>query len=151
MLLLLYLATVAVITLGGRTYDDEAIVNLRLFNCYERIWFQLSNSIHRYGHKYDLQQLWLMRNGICNIILNIFLFIPGSYLHSFIIDKEDEWSTVLFIGFMLSLVIETLQLIFHRGWFDIDDLFHNTLGAVLGWLWNKKLLRQKKWKNEDAL
>lgn len=35
-------------------------------------------------------------------------------------------------GFLTSLLIETLQLIFALGTFECDDLIHNTLGAVIG-------------------
>lgn len=133
-LLLLYLAAVAIITLGVRAYDDETVINLKLFNCYERIWFQLSNSIRRYGHRYDLQQIRLMRNGISNIILNVFLFVPLGYLLPRALQKTDKWWIVLLAGLVLSLTVEVLQLMLHRGWFDMDDLFHNALGAVIGWL-----------------
>lgn len=36
------------------------------------------------------------------------------------------------LGFALSLLVETLQLLLRRGTFELDDLLHNTLGAVLG-------------------
>lgn len=32
----------------------------------------------------------------------------------------------------MSLTIEFSQLIWHRGVFDVNDLFNNTLGAVIG-------------------
>ena len=35
-------------------------------------------------------------------------------------------------GFGLSCVIEVSQLVFRRGLFEFDDIFHNTLGALLG-------------------
>ena len=35
-------------------------------------------------------------------------------------------------GSLLSLVIEVIQLISHRGLFEFDDIFHNTLGTVVG-------------------
>ncbi len=35
-------------------------------------------------------------------------------------------------GFTWSLILETLQLIFKVGSFDVDDLFLNTLGAAFG-------------------
>lgn len=36
------------------------------------------------------------------------------------------------VGFLASLLIEVLQLIFALGTFECDDLIHNTLGAVIG-------------------
>ena len=34
--------------------------------------------------------------------------------------------------FVVSLVVETIQLIFKIGCFDVDDLFLNTLGGLFG-------------------
>lgn len=36
------------------------------------------------------------------------------------------------LGFLCSLLVETLQLVLRRGVFELDDLLHNTLGAALG-------------------
>ena len=33
-----------------------------------------------------------------------------------------------------SLMIETLQLVTQRGLFELDDIFHNTVGVVIGYL-----------------
>ena len=38
------------------------------------------------------------------------------------------------LGFGFSLMLETLQLIFMVGSFDVDDMQLNTLGAALGYL-----------------
>ena len=35
-------------------------------------------------------------------------------------------------GFAYSLLLETLQLVLRRGTCELDDIFHNTIGAVLG-------------------
>jgi len=32
----------------------------------------------------------------------------------------------------LSLTVECSQLLWHKGVFDVDDLFNNSLGAVIG-------------------
>ena len=38
------------------------------------------------------------------------------------------------MGFMVSLLVETVQLITKVGCFDVDDLFLNTVGVMLGYL-----------------
>lgn len=48
------------------------------------------------------------------------------------IKKADNVKKVALIGAAVSLFIEVTQLITTRGYFEIDDLFHNTLGAVMG-------------------
>lgn len=58
---------------------------------------------------------------------NVVLFIPlGIAL------KWVGMGDVKKAGFLASLLIETLQLIFALGTFECDDLIHNTLGVVIG-------------------
>ena len=38
----------------------------------------------------------------------------------------------LLIGLLVSIVIEGSQFMWHRGVFDVDDLFNNTVGALIG-------------------
>lgn len=66
--------------------------------------------------------------------LNVMVFIPlGLMLSTF--DTFRKWRIVFLCGFCLSVTIELLQLIFKRGLCEFDDMFHNTLGAMIGyWL-----------------
>lgn len=50
----------------------------------------------------------------------------GHYFRSFLF--------VTLLGFLFSFVIETIQLVTKVGCFDVDDLFLNTLGVVLGYI-----------------
>lgn len=50
----------------------------------------------------------------------------GHYFRSFLF--------VTCMGFMVSLLVETVQLITKVGCFDVDDLFLNTAGVMLGYL-----------------
>ena len=38
----------------------------------------------------------------------------------------------MLLGLFLSETIECSQLIWHKGTFDVDDLFNNTVGAIMG-------------------
>ena len=67
------------------------------------------------------------------IVLNILLFVPFGYLLPLFRKRADRWWKVLLCGFAASLTIELLQLVTRYGMFDLDDLMHNTLGALLGW------------------
>lgn len=40
--------------------------------------------------------------------------------------------TALGSGLLISVCIEVVQLVFHRGLFEFDDMFHNTLGTLIG-------------------
>ncbi len=66
-------------------------------------------------------------------ILNILLFIPFGFLLAHI-NKQVFRKTVfaLIFGLAASSVIETIQLVFHLGECDINDIIANTLGSVVG-------------------
>ena len=65
-------------------------------------------------------------------IMNIVAFIPIG-LFSTIGRKSQKWWHVALIGCSLSISIELLQLAFHRGMCEIDDVIHNTVGSIIGY------------------
>ena len=67
-----------------------------------------------------------------DIIGNILMLLPLGILLPLFFRKADIPKKIALIGFIVSLLIEITQLITTRGYFEIDDLFHNTLGAFLG-------------------
>ena len=72
-------------------------------------------------------QIWL------NVLLNIALFVPLGFLLSLLAKPFRKWYAALGAGFGVSLLIELAQFFTGRGMCDVDDLFTNTLGAMLGW------------------
>ncbi|MBQ8396628.1 MAG: VanZ family protein [Clostridia bacterium] len=66
------------------------------------------------------------------LFLNIGVFVPFGALLSLRFARLRRVWAVGVISFGFSLGIETLQLIFQRGVFDVDDLLCNTLGGILG-------------------
>lgn len=44
----------------------------------------------------------------------------------------------------MSLLVETLQLVFRVGCFDVDDMILNTLGGIVGYLLLKLVERRRK-------
>lgn len=67
------------------------------------------------------------------VILNILLYLPMGFLLPLIMPKL-RIGRVVMIGFLASLLTETVQLVFHLGWFDVDDLINNTLGTLIGFI-----------------
>jgi len=81
------------------------------------------------------------------IILNILLYVPFGYLLPFAWPKLAQrkrprphgsgarrafpWRVVL-IGMAFSLTTECIQLVSRVGLFELDDIFDNTIGCVLG-------------------
>lgn len=71
-------------------------------------------------------------------LLNILLFFPiGGLLK--LCSKKIKWKHAAAIGLGISAVIELSQLILCRGWFEWDDMIHNMLGCVCGYLIVKRL------------
>ena len=70
--------------------------------------------------------------------MNVVLFLPAGLLTSCLLPDRWQWGKcALFIGMtslIFSLTVEGLQLLFSLGRFEIDDLLHNTGGALVG-LW----------------
>lgn len=71
---------------------------------------------------------------IRGIILNILLFLPMGYLLPFVFRKLRRHTirNVVLIGLLVSVATETLQMVFAVGWFDVDDIINNTIGALIG-------------------
>ena len=86
-------------------------------------------------------------------LLNLVMFIPIGFLQGFVV--KNNWKKSILVGFILSLIIESSQLLvnvfigYNFRTFDINDLIFNTFGAVIGYLalyvlslFCKKALRQ---------
>ena len=68
------------------------------------------------------------------IVFNVMMFVPLGLLLPLISKRLRSARIVLLCALLFSLCIETLQLLTSAGIFELDDLFHNTLGGVLGYL-----------------
>ena len=64
--------------------------------------------------------------------LNILLFIPLGYLFPLVARSAAFWNTVGF-GCILSAFIELIQYLTRRGWCDVDDVFLNMIGTIIGY------------------
>ena len=64
-------------------------------------------------------------------IINIAAFVPIGLLIGLIVPKYKLLVASL-AGLFLSETFECFQLILHRGVFDVDDLFNNVVGALIG-------------------
>lgn len=82
-------------------------------------------------------QKWLAGNWRLGweILGNIGMFVPiGFLLAAAAFQRKRSFWFILFAGVFFSAVIEFLQFELMRGLFELDDIFNNTLGAVLGFL-----------------
>ena len=90
-----------------------------------------------YQRRYMLQPLLTYKNlysrRVAEIIMNVIMFIPIGFFVGGALKKKHVWN-VIGIGIMLSFFIELTQLVSTRGVFSVDDIIHNTLGGVIGFL-----------------
>lgn len=55
---------------------------------------------------------------------------------------------MVLIGVFCTLLTETVQLVTHLGWFDLNDLLNNTIECILGVILYRVFL--KEWKVEPT-
>lgn len=109
----------AAVTVYATVFRSEPMLaaqwNLSLFRAWREAW-----------NRFTLQ-IWL------NVLLNIALFVPLGLLLPLLGKVFRRWYAAFAAGFCVSLAIELTQLVTRRGMCDVDDLFTNTLGAMVGW------------------
>lgn len=67
---------------------------------------------------------------------NVVIFIPFGVLLPAIWKGMRNIRCIILIAASVSLSLELVQLILKLGLFEFDDVFHNTLGVVIGyWIW----------------
>jgi glycopeptide antibiotics resistance protein len=82
---------------------------------------------------------------VWDIVLNVVLFLPLGFLVKLLKPSLSIFK-MLMVAFTLSLFIETNQYFFEKGVAQFDDVMHNMIGAVIGWLLAKltsNMLRQR--------
>ena len=83
---------------------------------------------------YSYKSAWISCSAMewRNIILNILMIVPFGLLLPPGIKRLGKWYLTYAAGFLFSLFIELSQKVFKLGIFEWDDLFNNTLGAIIG-------------------
>ncbi len=102
--------------------------------------------IHYFTKVIQTKRLPVVYDMLFNVAGNILLFIPlGLIIHQ-LKPCENRWYIPLLYSAVISLCVETTQLLTHIGEFDVDDIILNTLGCGLGfmaWRHVPRLFRQK--------
>lgn len=114
-LLLFWLFTIFSATLLARKESPESKINLDLF--------------------WTIRYAWEHRSGIhwFYILGNIALFIPLGFLLPVNGRVFRSCFLTVFMGFLLSAAIEASQYFWKLGLCELDDVLHNTWGALLGY------------------
>lgn len=133
LLLLCYLGGLAAVTVLQRT-NGSGMVQIHLFRAFREAW-----------NAFTLQA-WV------NPLLNVAMFAPLGVLLPLTAKPFRRWYWTLAAGAGTSLAIEALQYLLERGQPDVDDLFCNALGTMLGYCLCMFIvcLLAKRWKAAGA-
>lgn len=110
-------------TIVPKPEEEQAYVhsiNFELFRVIEETW----NAIIYLGY-------W--EPFYINFLGNIALFIPIGFLFPLLFRRMEIFPFPVLIGFLISLFIEIVQIPQHRS-SDVDDLWLNSLGALIGYI-----------------
>ena len=66
-------------------------------------------------------------------IMNVVVFVPVGMILGSLLRVKGSWLVALLIGCSISITIEALQFWFMRGFSELDDVMHNTVGCLIGW------------------
>lgn len=98
-------------------------------------------------------EITILRLGLARqILLNILVYVPVGLLVP-LVYKKHHYIYTLLTGFVLSLLTEVMQYITHRGLCELDDLFNNTLGCLIGMTLlalGTKVIRKLQMKRESS-
>ena len=91
--------------------------------------------------QYDFHPFWsynAIQEGredlLAENIMNVVVFIPVGLILGLLLKVKGSWLIALMTGLAISVTIETLQFFLMRGFSELDDMMHNTLGCVIGFL-----------------
>lgn len=116
----------------------------------------------RFGYAYNLVpfkeilRFWTYREKlgmkavILNLAGNIAAFMPCGFFLPIISRRSKKWYNTIIISFCFSLCVETIQLVFRVGSFDVDDMILNTTGAAFGYLLYQMMQTVRIWRRNYA-
>ncbi|MBQ6173514.1 MAG: VanZ family protein [Clostridia bacterium] len=144
-----YLAVLAYLVFFSRGATREHQVHVALYEDFRKAVASALTDVPFVGE--DITQVYM----------NIMLFVPMGYLLPYLFGwfrARMHYRPVL-ACFLIALAIENLQLVFRRGFYDLDDLVSNTLGGFLGQMlfisvayvvthpnWREELKTYRRWK-----
>ena len=115
-LLSLYIVVLLYFTVVGRYSHEEYEYKINFFTSYR--WF------FQYNGEQVLRQL----------LINFVMLLPVGFLLPVVIQAKHKYLITMALSLLLTVFIETMQLITKCGSFEIDDIINNFVGAVIGML-----------------
>lgn len=109
--------------------------------------FRIRYEVVRFSFDNYLYKWWklMFKNEVVfyNILGNIILFIPLFFFLDYFIKRRIIYNLIL--SLLIIVLFELLQLIFHRGIFDIVDIFLNMFGVLIGAIFYNTIIEVKTW------
>ena len=115
-LLSLYIVVLLYFTVTGRYSHEEYEYKINFFTSYR--WFFEHNG------EQVLRQL----------LINLVMLMPVGFILPVVINAKHKYLITMALSLLLTVFIETMQLITKCGSFEIDDIINNFVGAVIGML-----------------
>lgn len=95
---------------------------------YNLVLFQEIKRFLRYRHTIGFEGF------VVNFFGNILAFAPFGFCLPVVSPRDKKFYKVVIWSFLFSLTIETIQLLYKIGIFDVDDLLLNTIGGIIGYI-----------------
>ncbi|NNJ28609.1 VanZ family protein [Lacrimispora defluvii] len=97
-----------------------------------------------------------IKSFLLNVAGNIVCFMPFGFFLPVISRRSRRFFNTTLLSFLFSLCIETTQLIFKVGSFDVDDMILNSLGGMIGYIFYKivqhiRVRRMRRGKAEKSI
>lgn len=130
------------------------LILLFMFTTFRKSYFpwQISLDLNRPLNQINLvfmKETWKLIYGqsridfLYNSFGNVLCLVPIGILTPIVFSKKMNFIRTLVFGIGLSLIIESLQFVLDTGVTDIDDVFFNTCGLILGYVIYKTFSRIK--------
>ena len=164
----IYVSVLAYLVFFSRTATEDYQVHVALFEDLKKSvyidfgFLEVLRIMARDGFRAGLSHIRVINAAdITQVYLNVMLFVPLGYLLPYVSGwmRRRVWVRPVVTCFLVSLLIENLQLIARRGFYDLDDLVSNTAGGLIGQAlfigaayvvthpnWRKELRQYRRWK-----
>lgn len=163
-----YVMVFAYLVFFSRTASEEYLVHIAPFVDLQNAIstdYGLSDflvTLFRGGIQEAFSHVYVLKfEDIAQVYMNIMLYVPMGYLLPYVFEFFRSRSGIrpVLACFVISFITENLQLIFRRGFYDMDDLLSNTFGGLIGQLlfiavgyvvthpdWRSELFTYRRWR-----
>jgi glycopeptide antibiotics resistance protein len=124
-----YLASLCIFFIVGRVFKNQRFGALTAYFFFFAAVTILNRRMQPQNPKLQLFWSWSVPALREQIIMNIVAFIPIGILAGLLYKGKG-----ILIAVAFSVLIETMQLAAGRGLFELDDIVHNSAGALIGLL-----------------